>query len=258
MLMKALLELSNQPNRQIIVTTLVPALAGLMPIDGIRYVTKDEHGIPTVRMPSAEVLKEAAESLGVLPETGMERAKGVVLVEGKSDVTFLRHAANSLKASGHLQSSLEDAGIVPILIGGCGSVKHWVTLNLADDLGLPWCVFLDSDIGGSPEQVASIAKRKQEVEGRGRPFYSTRKREIENYLCPDMIDARTGVRVNFTDTCDAKKIIGKAVGIKGDDLIDKLWPHMTAEQILQRSMYQEGAEQRSELKALIESLLALA
>lgn len=257
MLMKALLELSNQPNRQIIVTTHVPALAGLMPIDGVRYVTKDGNGVPVVKMPDDDVLKEASESLGVLPETGMERAKGVVLVEGKSDVTFLRHAAKTLKAAGHLQASLEDVGVVPILIGGCGSVKHWVTLNLADDLGLPWCVFLDSDVSGSPEQVGSIAKRKQEVEARGRPFYSTRKREIENYLCPDMIDARTGVRVNFTDTCDAKKIIGKAVGIKGDDLIDKLWPHMTAEQMLQRSMYQEGTEQRSELKDLIESLLEL-
>ncbi|HCL3240019.1 TPA: OLD family endonuclease, partial [Pseudomonas aeruginosa] len=247
-----------QPNRQIIVTTHVPALAGLMPIDGIRYVTKDENGIPIVKMPNDDVLKEAAESLGVLPETGMERAKGVVLVEGKSDVTFLRHAANTLKAGGHLQSSLEDAGIVPILIGGCGSVKHWVTLNLADDLGLPWCVFLDSDIGGSQEQVASIAKRKQEVEARGRPFYSTRKREIENYLCPDMIDAQTGVRVTFTDTCDAKKIIGQAVRVKADDVIDRFWPLMTAEQILQSSMYQEGGEQRSELKELIENLLALA
>lgn len=252
MLMRALLELSNQPNRQIIVTTHVPALAGLMPIDGIRYVTKDENGIPTVRMPNDDVLKEAAESLGVLPETGMERAKGIVLVEGKSDVTFLRHAA------GQLESSLEDAGIVPILIGGCGSVKHWVTLNLADDLGLPWCVFLDSDIGGSPEQVASIAKRKQEVEGQGRAFYSTRKREIENYLCPDMIHAQTGERVNFTDTCDAKKIIGQAVRVKADDVIDKFWPQMTAEQILQRSMYQDGGKDRSELKELIENLLVLA
>src|SRR3546814_20506636 len=89
--MKALLDLSNQPNRQIIVTTHVPALAGLMPIDGIRYVTKDENDIPIVKMPSDDVLREAAESLGVLPETGMELAKGVVLVEGKSDVTFLSH-----------------------------------------------------------------------------------------------------------------------------------------------------------------------
>nr|WP_240441135.1 AAA family ATPase [Pseudomonas aeruginosa] len=257
MLMKALLDLSNQTNRQIIVTTHVPALAGLMPIEGIRYVTKNENGIPIVKMPSQEVLKEAAESLGVLPETGMERAKAVVLVEGKSDVTFLRHASNSLKTSGHLPSSLEDAGIVPILIGGCGSVKHWVTLNLADDLGLPWCVFLDSDIGGSPQQVAAILKRKQEVEGRGRAFYSTRKREIENYLCPDMIDALTGTRVTFTDTCDAKTIIGKAVGIKADDVIDRFWPRMTAEQILHRSTYRENDEDRAELKELLENLLKL-
>src|SRR5690554_211322 len=198
MLMKALLALANQPNRQIIVTTHVPALAGLIPIEGVRYVTKDEHGVPTVKMPDDDVLKEAADSLGVLPETGMERAKGVVLVEGKSDVTFLRHAAEALKADGHVASSLDEAGIVPILIGGCGNVKHWVTLNLADDLGLPWCVFLDSDTGGRPEQNL---KRKQEVEQRGRAFYSTRKREIENYLCPDLIKAQTGAEVEFSDTC---------------------------------------------------------
>ncbi|WP_221740559.1 ATP-dependent nuclease [Pandoraea apista] len=258
MLMKALLELSLQPNRQIIVTTHVPALAGMIPIDGIRYVTKDDNSVPVVKMPNDDVLREATESLGVLPETGMERAKGIVLVEGKSDVNFLRHSANTLKAAGVLDYSLEDAGIVPILIGGCGSVKHWVTLNLADDLGLPWCVFLDSDIGGSPEQVASIAKRKQEVEAKGRTFYSTRKREIENYLCPDMIFAETGVMVNFTDTCDAKKLIGQAIRMKADDVIDRFWPLMTAEQIVRCSNYQVDEEQRSEIKELIESLLVLA
>ncbi|EJM84810.1 AAA family ATPase [Pseudomonas sp. GM67] len=257
MLMKALLELSLQHNRQIILTTHVPALAGLMPIEGVRYVTKDENGSPFVKLPGDDVLKEAAESLGVLPETGLERARGVVLVEGKSDVVFLRHAANTLKADGHLDSSLEDLGIVPILIGGCGSVKHWVTLNLADDLGLPWCVFLDSDIGGSPEQVAAIEKRKREVEARGRSFYSTRKREIENYLCPDMIEAQTGIRVAFTDTCDAKKIIGLAVRVKADDVIDRFWPLMSSDQILQCSTYRENDLERYELKELIESLQKL-
>lgn len=257
MLMKALLDLSNQPNRQIVVTTHTPALAGLMPIDGIRYVSRDEHGTPIVKMPSNEVLRQAAESLGVLPESGMERAKGVVLVEGKSDVIFLRHASNTLKAAGYIESSLADVGVVPILIGGCGSVKHWVTLNLADDLGVPWCVFLDSDVGGSPEQIVSLAKRKQEVEGRNRLFYSTRKREIENYLCPDMIEAKTGVKVSFTETCDAKKIIGRAVGVKPDEVIDKFWPLMTAEQILQCSMYQEDGEEKSELGLLLKRLATL-
>lgn len=257
MLMRALLALANQPNRQIIVTTHVPALAGLMPTEGIRYVTRDERGVPTVKMPDANVLKEAAESLGVLPETGMERAKGVVLVEGRSDVTFLRHAARALKNAGHVESNLEDAGIVPILIGGCGSVKHWVTLNLANDLGLPWCVFLDSDIGGDPGQVKSIKKRQQEVEERGRTFYATRKREIENYLCPDLIYSETGKHVEFTDTCDAKKIIGNAIGMKPDDVIDKFWPRMSAEQIIQRSLYLDDGTEKSELKELVVRLAGL-
>ena len=96
MLMKALLALASQPNRQIIVTTHVPALAGLMPAEGLRYVTKDVDGRPIVKMPAPDVLKEATESLGVLPETGMERAKGVVLVEGnltsRSCVTQRQHS----------------------------------------------------------------------------------------------------------------------------------------------------------------------
>ncbi|MDR7331808.1 AAA family ATPase [Roseateles asaccharophilus] len=257
MLMKALLSLAEQPNRQIIVTTHVPALAGLMPTEGLRYVTKDVNGTPIVRMPDAGVLKEATESLGVLPETGMERAKGVVLVEGKSDVTFLRHTASALKGAGHTASSLEEVGIVPILIGGCGSVKHWVTLNLANDLGLPWCVFLDSDIGGDPSQIKAIQKRKAEVEAQGRPFYATRKREIENYLCPDLILAETGAAVAFTDTCDAKKIIGAAVSMKADDVIDRFWPRMTADQILRRSTYIENDVERIELKELVTQLLTL-
>lgn len=256
MLMRALLALSNQPNRQIIVTTHVPALAGLMPIEGIRYVSKDERGIPTVKMPNTDVLKEATESLGVLPETGMERAKGVVLVEGKSDVTFLRHAARVLKDAGHVTTNFEDVGIVPILIGGCGSVKHWVTLNLANDLGLPWCVFLDSDIGGDPAQIKSIQIRKQEVQQQGRAFYSTKKREIENYLCPDLIFSISGKRVNFTDTCDAKKIIGTAVRMRPDDVIDNFWPNMSAEQIIQRSAYTEAGIEKSELKELVEQLMS--
>lgn len=257
MLMKALLVLSNQPNRQIIVTTHVPALAGLIPIGGIRYVTRDEHGIPVVKMPDDGVLRSVAESLGILPETGMERARGVVLVEGKSDVTFLRHAAKTLKDSGHVSASLEDKSIVLIPVGGCGGIKHWVTLNLADDLGIPWCVFIDSDVGGDPSQVKSFQKRKSEVEACGRVFYSTRKREIENYLCPDLINAQVGVQVVYTDTCDAKNIIGIAVGMKPDDVSDRFWPQMTAEQIVARSLYSDNGTDKSEIKELIESLLAL-
>ena len=257
MLMKALLDLANQDNRQIIVTTHVPALAGLIPVEGVRYVTKNDSGIPIVKMPSDDVLKEAAESLGVLPETGMERAKGVVLVEGKSDVTFLRHTTKSLKDAGYIAASLDDAGIVPLQTGGSGNVKHWVTHKLADALGLPWCVFLDSDVGGSPEQIKSIQKRKDEVEAQGRAFYSTRKREIENYLCPNLINAESGQQVQYSDTCDAKKIIGNTVGMKPDDVIDRFWPLMTADMIIACSTYHDAGQAKCELLDLSQSIVTL-
>lgn len=257
MLMKALLALANQENRQILVTTHVPALAGLIPTEGIRYVTRNADGLPVVKMPSETVLKEAAESLGVLPETGMERAKGVVLVEGKSDVTFLRHMTKILKEAGHTSADLDDVGIVPLQTGGSGNVKHWVTHKLAEGLGLPWCVFLDSDIGGDPAQVKSIQKRKSEVEGQGRAFYSTRKREIENYLCPELIKAETEKEVIYTDICDAKKIIGNAVGMKPDDVIDRFWPSMCADKIISCSKYEDNGTEKIELVELAEKIISL-
>ena len=256
MLMRALLELANQDNRQILVTTHVPALAGLIPVEGVRFVARNGN-VPIIKMPNDLVLKEAAESLGILPETGMERAKGVVLVEGKSDVTFLRHTTAILKDAGHVAVSLDDAMIVPLQTGGSGNVKHWVTHKLADDLGLPWCVFLDSDIGGSPEQVKSIQKRKAEVEAQNRPFYSTRKREIENYLCADLIKEQSGAEVTFTDICDAKKIIGNAVGMKPDDVIDRFWPSMSATKIIEQSIYNDNGVEKSELVELTKKLTAL-
>lgn len=256
MLMGALLELAEQENRQILVTTHVPALAGLMPTQGLRFVTREE-GVPVVKMPSDYTLKQAAESLGVLPEMGMERAKGVILVEGKADVTFLRQTAKVLKAAGHVGHDFDDKGIVPILIGGCGSVKHWVTLNLAKDLGLPWCVFLDSDTGGDPSAVKANLLRKSEVEGQGKQCFLTRKREIENYICPDLVLSMTGFTAVYTDTCDAKKLISAATRVKPDDVSDHFWPHMTAEMILQRSTYMDGSAERHELKDVVEHMLAL-
>ena len=259
MLMKALLELSTHVNKQILVTTHVPALAGLIPIEGVRFVTKDNDLKPCIKMPDEHVLKEATESLGILPETGMERAKAVVLVEGKSDVIFLKHTSTVLRNAGHFPLSLEEAKIVPIVVGGCGTIKHWVTLNLAKDLGLPWCVILDSDIGADQGQVKSILKRKKEVEQSGRPCYLTQKREIENYLCPDLIKAQTGHEVSYSYTCDAKKIIGKAIGIKPDDVIEKFWPLMTEDKIIKNSLYlcPTTRVEKSELKELIGNVLTL-
>ena len=105
--------------------------------------------------------------------------------------------------------------------------------------------------------MKSIQKRKDEVESQGRSLYATRKREIENYLCPDLILAETGVAVAFTDKCDAKKIIGAAVNMKADDVIDRFWPRMTADQMIRCSTYIENGVERAELKEIVTRILNL-
>lgn len=245
MLMKALLSLSQQENRQIIVTTHVPALAGLIPVESIRYVTKNQSNSPVIKTLHTDadtIINEVAESLGVLPPLGAECAKAVVLVEGKSDVTFFSHASEALRDAGHISKSFADLGIVIIPVGGCGNIKYWVTLKQLDTLQLEWCVFLDSDIGGTPEQVRIINKRKEEVEAIGRKFFSTRKREIENYILPEVVQRISQKAVQYTDKCDAKKIIAKAVCMKEDDVFDKFWPQMTADEIISSSSYSENSK----------------
>lgn len=88
-------------------------------------------------------------------------------------------------------------------------------------------------------------------------FFATRKREIENYLCPDLIHELTGVQVTYTDTCDAKKIIGRAVGMKPDNVLDTFWPRMTGDKIIARSTYHDGVQERVELKEILTEIIAM-
>ena len=45
--------------------------------------------------------------------------------------------------------------------------------------------------------------------------------------------------------------------MKPDDVIDKFWPRMTAEQIIQRSLYLDDGTEKSELKELVVRLAGL-
>lgn len=112
-------------------------------------------------------------------------------------------------------------------------------------------------MGETLHRFLSIQKRKKEVEEAGKVFFATRKREIENYLCPDLIEEITGVAVTFTDTCDAKKIIGRAVGMKPDNVLDKFWPQMTSERIISRSTYHDGTQERSELVEILSDIVSM-
>ncbi|GAB4198900.1 MAG: AAA family ATPase [Wenzhouxiangellaceae bacterium] len=256
MLIEALINLSLRPECQILLTTHVPALAGMLPLNSIRFVEKDQDNEPVVEEGTPDVLEKVADSLGVLPESEVASSKAVVLVEGHSDVTFMHHSSNTLKNSGIVENSLSDLGIAPIPIGGCGNLKHWVTKRLIEQLGLEWAVVMDSDVG-DPIQNARNIEKVEELRAQGKTAILTRKREPENYIDPQLFVDSHGIEINYTDTCDAKKIIATALTIRKDDVLERFWPRMNADQIMKQSEYLDGQVIKHEIKEILEEVCAI-
>jgi len=257
MLVRALIQMGERENSQVLVTTHVPALAGLLPIDGLRFIEKKE-GQPSIRFGSDDVLSDIADSLGVLPDPNATNAKGLLLVEGPSDVVFVRHAANKLKEGGYIPQTPEEKGILPVIIGGCGNLKHWRTKKLADQFGIPWATLLDSDLGTPEEQKNRDAIA--ELRRLGKKAYITKKREPENYILPEVVVpfVKVGETVVYTDADDAKKIIGTATLKRQEEILERFWQLMTAEQIRRSEMYvDEQGQDRFELTEFLSDLLTL-
>ena len=258
MLIRSLIEISNKQNHQVLMTTHVPALAGLLPQEGLIFIDRDA-GEPVIRYGDEDTLEAICSSLGVLPEPFDKNAKGLILVEGPGDVTFLKHISETLKASGHLDTTLEETGIFPMVVGGCGNLKHFVAKRLADQFDVPWGILLDSDLGTNEndQNVSKIAS----LRAKGKVGLLTRKREPENYLLKAAYEDRLSDAENppeITDVCDAKKLIGAATLTRPINVIEHFWLNMTAEMLLESCKYNEGGEDKHEFIEMMEQIYSIA
>ncbi len=256
MLVRALVQVGKRDNCQVIVTTHVPALAGLLPVAGLRLVEKSATG-RSIDFGNDTVIERIAKSLGVLIDPRASRAKALVLVEGPGDVVFIRHTAEQLKAAGHISATLEDKGILPISIGGCGLLKHWIAKRIAEQFNIPWALLLDSDIGTA--EAGQNLTKVQEVRASGSKAYVTRKREPENYILPEVVTPHltSGATATWTDTSDAKKDIGAATSKGSGEVLEFFWTKMNAEQIHRAEKYSDGGTDRYEFTEILTDLLTL-
>ena len=173
MLIQAFIELSNTGNSQIILTTHTPALAGLLPLESLRYIEKS-YDDRTVELGTDEVFEKVAQTLGVLADPIAKNATALLLIEGKSDVAFINHTAMQLKNAGYITHTFQEKRIALVPIGGCGNLKHWQTQKLVEQFQIPYCVLLDSDKGTSEEQKNLDAIN--ELTQKGIKAYVTKKR----------------------------------------------------------------------------------
>jgi len=213
---EALLSLAEMEGHQILLTTHVPGLAGLLPVDSIRHVKAVSKKVRQVSTGTDAVLEEIAQELGVLPD---KRARVLVCVEGPTDIQFLRRMSKLLRTDNPILPDLEnDPRIALILLGG-STLKQWVDEHLLRNLGLPEIHIYDRDV---PQRDGSFkyqsAVDRVNARSDGSKAVLTTKREIENYLHADAIaeafsgHTSTPVIVDLTDTCDVEHDITTLLG----------------------------------------------
>ena len=151
MIVRTLREMTEKNGCQVIITTHVPGLASLLPIESLRYITNGE-GYPEVEVGTTDgVLRRIADTLGVLPDLTPplmpqhHNVKLVVCVEGPNDVSFLTKISQIAHQEypDIIDLSLSPAVIV-IPLGG-GALKEWVNHNYLQKLGTPEYHIYDSD-----------------------------------------------------------------------------------------------------------------
>lgn len=247
--------IASTENCQVLLTTHVPALASLLPIEAIRYITYDEFGHRQIygasEVAGDDVLIRVANDLGVFPD---KRVKVLVCVEGSHDLQFLQHM-NALfqKENPNFTDIFNSPYVAPIALGG-STLKGWVNQHYLKDLCLPEIHIYDRDM---PQEKDGSYKYQKECDilnqrEDGSKGFLTQKREMENYLHLDAINEvfvpiiNTSLDLSITDECDVEKEIKNATGqskfsrrsIKhwiNDDAASK----MTLERLRQRNGYDE-------------------
>jgi putative ATP-dependent endonuclease of the OLD family len=212
----ALVSIAETDGCQVLLTTHVPALAGLLPLDAIRHVTVEADETRRVLCGSEQMFAGIAQDLGVLPD---KRAKVIVCVEGPHDIRFLRRISKLLRTADQTLPDLDgDPRIAMILLGG-STLQEWVNGHFLRNVGLPEIHIYDRDVLQSNGQYKyQLAANDVNGRGDGSKAFLTQKREMENYLHDDAIaEAFQGhvvspVTITVTDECDVEGDIRTAIG----------------------------------------------
>ncbi len=223
LLVNSFIELSQQQNIQILFTTHSPEVAKMIEPEYIKFISKKDNEL-LIQQGDDKIFKEIAENLGVLPSLelkNIEQVKIAVCLEGKNDIAFLENINQNIP---ELKEIIDLSGNSCILLPmGGSSLQYWVNNNYLGKLNLSQVHIYDSDIGSEkPHKYKSyleeIGERLKSV------GFETQKREMENYIHPDLIKGKYGLEIVVDSSWDTADIPLKIVEFnhnKSDS--DKTW-----------------------------------
>ena len=246
MIVNTFREMTEKNGCQVIITTHVPGLAGMLPLESLRYITNSE-GYPEVASGAEdeEMLKRIADTLGVYPDLAPALAphhgvKLIVCVEGPNDVAFLTAISRIAHQSDQTIIDINMSQNVVILPLGGSVLKEWVNLNYLKKLNTQEDHIYDSD--NTDAHASDCAQVNQR--GDGSSARMTHKREMENYIHSDIVREVFGVQIEIDDTMDVSTEIsniirtGNPEGYRPDTVKKKLnkrcAPRMTMQLLHER------------------------
>ena len=246
MIVNTFREMTEKNGCQVIITTHVPGLAGMLPLESLRYITNGE-GYPEVASGAEdeEMLKRIADTLGVYPDLAPALAphhgvKLIVCVEGPNDVAFLTAISRIAHQSDQTIIDIDMSQNVVILPLGGSVLKEWVNLNYLKKLSTQEYHIYDSD--NTDAHAIDCARVNQR--GDGSSARMTHKREMENYIHSDIVREVFGVQIEIDDTMDVSTEIsniirtGNPEGYRPDTVKKKLnkrcAPRMTMQLLHER------------------------
>lgn len=179
MLISSLLELSDNNNTQVIITTHSPALASTVNYEYIRFIKKEDN-THYVKEGSKECLDEVCSTLGIMTNIpssdNYNEIKVILCLEGINDIQFFYNISNLFEID--LKS---DSRILVIPLGG-NTLMEWVNKLFLDKLSLPQIHIYDNDVEKYQEAIDVTNNRKDGSFG-----CLTNMIEMENYIHPVLI-----------------------------------------------------------------------
>lgn len=177
-LFNALVELADNENTQVLITTHSPSLAGLVNTKNIRFLKRVDEEI-VVQTGEDGNIQDIVNTLGLLPDVSLAindlSIKVILCLEGPTDVEFFQHIGKLFDLD--LEN---DSRILAVFLGG-GTLMHWVNKNYLAKLNKPELHIYDND-------VAKYQLAVDEVNGRENSWATlTTMLELENYIHPSLI-----------------------------------------------------------------------
>jgi predicted ATP-dependent endonuclease of OLD family len=197
---------------EVIITTHSPIIVSRTMIEDLSHVVKEKGEFNILQR--IDNLNDIAKDIGISVSnqflTLFDKAKAVIFVEGPDDVVALTHISSKYKKEGKIKESLDDLGIIIIPTGGCGSIKHWVTLNLIEKLNRGFVIFQDSDKKSLDDESKNKVLLEKLGFKEGVDFLITKKRELENYIpCSFLNEICPECGIKYGDYDDVKVVCQK-------------------------------------------------